>query len=492
MKAMINLKKFVSMEKVKHKNYLVVVILLASFLVRLTRFDFPSSYTFAWGDGTRDFLIANHILKFHEFPLVGPFNLLYESGVRNSPIYFYLISLPLALCNSILTLSLVNIFIQILVIVLIYLVAKKLFNSAAAMTAVLLFSFNPEVVKQADFVWQPYLMLPFALMGLYLKLKGRDLLGLSALCFATLLHSSAYPWVIVFYIYHQKNIKYYKAAATIILTALFLNGFSNFSFSLPMNVTSLSNYLTNVWVNFGELLRVFYLKNMLTLILAALFLLGLVKSKDKTKLIFLFLLFISPILMAASFNKIRLHYLILSLAILPILAAGITQYFRGRVKLLVTIALLLIFSGGFAYFREIKKPLENQKNYNDVIAAVTLDLDEVKRKDHFLDYNFFQIVSFVGPEANQGKIIPYPVLDTYLLVGLEEKLSKKLTQTSDLSPYNYIQLNSSNYLIVLCFKFAQDDQCLNYFSSEFRDYNILKKIYNIDSTSLYLARHETI
>ncbi len=469
---------------------LFLIILLVSFLVRISRFDFPASYTFAWGDGTRDFLVASHILKYHELPLNGPYNLLYDVGVHNSPIYFYIISLPLALFNNILTLSLVNIFIQLGVIILIYLIAKLKLNYTAAIAAVLLFSFNPEVIKQADFVWQPYLMLPLALLALYLKLKGRHLLGLAILCLASLIHSSAYPWVPLFFFLPKNNARYYIYGAGLILVFLLLNGFAGLHLNLPIQPNFPTDYFSNFNANVVELLKAFYLNNILAIFLAAGFLVTLKKSQDKRLLVFLFLLFIFPIILASSFNKIRLHYLILSMPVLPILAAKTTEIFKGAMKWIIVIALLIVFSGGFQYFKEAKLPLENQKGINNLTLQVVGELSKIKQSGGFSDFDFFQVVSFTRVDPNTDKIIPYPVLDSFLLVGLEEKLNKKLASVSDKSPYNHIQINKKNYLLVSCFKTTEDDPlCLNYFKTTVRDFNILKRVYNNQSISIYLAKH---
>src|SRR3990167_4879771 len=90
----------------------LLIILVTAVLVRIPRLDFPLSYIFAWGDGARDFFIANHILSFREFPLLGPFNLLYDSGIYNTPLYYYILSFFLIPFNNVLTLGVVNIFLS--------------------------------------------------------------------------------------------------------------------------------------------------------------------------------------------------------------------------------------------------------------------------------------------------------------------------------------------------------------------------------------------
>lgn len=189
------------------------IILILSFLVRLTRLDFPLSDIFWWGDGTRDFLVANHILKYGEYPLVGPYNLLYESGVRNSPLYFYALVLLLIPFNHPITLAFFNICFQIAVLVLIYFIARKIFNSSIALSAMALYSFSSGVIKQSDYIWQPYLMQPIALLSLYFLIKAYVdknydfnrsykffIASVVTFCVAVALHLSVLAWSPIFFI----------------------------------------------------------------------------------------------------------------------------------------------------------------------------------------------------------------------------------------------------------------------------------------------------
>lgn len=481
---------------------LFLIILLVSFLLRITRFDFPASYTFAWGDGTRDFLVASHVLKYHELTLVGPFNLLNDAGIHNSPIYFYILSLFLIPFNNILTLSFVNILFQLGVIVLIYKITKKIFDYPTAIIAILLFSFNPEVIKQADFIWQPYLALPFALLGLYFN-ASRPYISLSLILFATSLHNSIFPWVPLFFLrrnpFKKRNIKFYIGAFFVTLFSLIIfylplivfylkNGLPNILVSSSIYINSVSGYFSNVYSNIRQLLDAFYLTNVLALILTAGFFISLKKdSKHLKTLIFFLLLFILPIIFASFFNKIRLHYLILSVALLPIIVAKITAIFKPILRSITVLILIVIFSGNFSYFKqEAKNPLDNQRRVDQITSKVLEELNSVKNTDGFSGYDFFQVASYAVSEVT----IPYPVLDTFLLVPLEERLGKKLAQVSDQSPYNHFQENRKEYLLISCYKFVKERyDCTDNSKHHFQDYNILKMIYNDESVSVYVAKN---
>lgn len=478
------------------KRFFLLLILLAASLLRLQRFDFPASYTFAWGDGTRDFIVANHILKYGEIPLVGPYNLLNDAGIYNSPVYFYILALFLTVSNHILTLSLVGILISLVVIVLIFLLTKKLFDYHTAIITVLLFSFNPEIIKQADFVWQPYLMLPLALLSLYF-FWSRRLFSLILLCLASTIHNSSFPWLAVFFLYPKRSLKQYGRDLVIVtgLLAIFhlplilfylKNGFPNHLQNFPLYINSLVNYLVNFKLNLTQILSTFYLNNLLIIFL----LVGLVmllRKDQQTRRIILFicLLLTSSILFASFFNKFKLHYLILSLPLLAILVARVVNLFQGSARWMMATLLMIIMLGNFAYLNEFKQPLQNQKRVEMINQRLINELEEVKKSQGYSDFDFFQLTSFANSEITH----PYPVLDTFWAVPLEEKLSRQLIKVSDLSAYNHVQLNRADYLIVSCFKLAQAGQdCLKFFQRGYPDYHILKMLYDDESVSIYLAR----
>lgn len=478
---------------------LFFVLLVVTFLVRLQRFDFPLSYTFAWGDGTRDFLVANHILRYQEFVLVGPFNLFNEAGVRNSPLYFYLLSLFLLPFNNILTLSFFNILLQLGITVLIFYITKRLFDLPTALIAIVLFSFNPEVIKQADFVWQPFMMLPLALLGLLFLVNSYKLLSLAAISIAISLHNSAVCWLPPFFIYMKKTLKFYPKAFLVIFLSVFFSylpliffylksGFSKSATNISIYANSPSAYFINLGLNIDELLKAFYINKPLAILLVIGFFIILKRDwKNRKVLIFFLLLFVSPIIFASFFNKIRLHYLILSLSLLPILVSYITSIFKPFLRTLIVLILIIIFTGNSAYSKEIKNPLDNQKKVEIITSKVKEQLDVVKQAKGFSDYSFFQIESF----ALSDIILPYPVLDTFLIVALEDKLNIKLSQNSDQSPYNHVQLNKKDFLLISCFKFNKSKKdCIQFFKTKHQDINIYKMIYNDESISIYIAHHE--
>lgn len=476
--------------------------------------DFPLSSGFIWGDGTRDYLVANHILKYQEFPFLGPFNLLFDSGIYGSPLYFYILSLMLFFFNSPLTLSIINILLQLAVIVLIYQISKNLFGQPAALIASILFSFNTEVLHHSDYIWQTYLMQPVAYLALFFlsnnliqKTRFNLFLSLFLLVLAIVLHNSAFPWLPFFLLgamlmlkRDHKPPKYHLFVILTLVTStiifylpviLYKLGQSN-KISLRgsgIYVQSIWEYSSNLLSNSKELLSSLGLQfqEVPLFILVLMSLWYFFKIKDKTnqkKLTFLiFVLVLLPIIFASFFNKLRLHYLILSMGAFCIFTAKIISSFS-KFKVILSVLLFLfffkVFSANFIFLKDSKRPFVDYKLIKTLTDKIKDELTFIQKKHGFSDFSFFQVRSF----AKVKEVFYYPVLDTILLVPLENKLNQKLAILSDNSPYNHVQIGGNGYLLVACYRV----ECLGVFKKQNLQYAILNKLYGSHLISIYLAK----
>lgn len=449
----------------------LLAILLASFILRVNRLDYPLSYTFAWGDGTRDYLVASHIVRYHEFPKTGPYNLLDSSGVKSSPVYFYILALPLIIYNHPLTLAVVNLLLQMVSLVLIYLITKNQFNQKTAIISLILFSFNPEVIKFADYIWQPYLMLPLALLGVYLFIRGHPVLSMIAASLSFAIHNSALPWLAALLLlkFNLKSL----VTVTLTLSVLYLPVILSSPSLNAFPAQTLGGYLNNLNSNLDIFLEAFYVNKLFLLVLIATILL----YRYKPKTIFFIVLFCLPIAFASFFDKIRFHYLILSAPAFIVIVAYILDNVKPRILKLILFGLIFwIFSGHGQFIKDFKKPFENQTFVDEVIEKIISELP---------DQHSFQVKSY----ALDKYTFDYPVLDTILLVSLENKLKVKLAKVSDDSPFNHVQINKKDYLVLTCFKFQtpKDSDCREDFLVDFESYEIKKTIHTSEYVSVYLA-----
>src|SRR3989338_9321959 len=474
-----------------------LIILVTSVLVRIPRLDFPLSYIFAWGDGARDFFIANHILSFREFPLLGPFNLLYDSGIYNTPLYYYILSFFLIPFNNVLTLGVVNIFFQIGTILIIYLIAKKLFDKKTAILSILIFSFNPEILAQSDYIWQPHLSQTFAYLALLFAvlfhLKNRLIFLISsslALAFSFAMHNSTFPWIPIFFIFFFRHFFKIFFIFSLFLGILYIpvgvyllqSEIVRVPFSLF--IQNINQYFINFFINFEGILKAFNLDIWWLAVVSILSFVYFLKSKDfrnvKISVLLLLILFIAPLFFASFFNKFRLHYLTLSLGVFTIFISKIFTSFH-KFRLITGIMIILFLKSTTADFQFLyfKTPFENLKSIDQITMQI---LGEVRDAP-------FQIKSYAMDE----KIVEYPVLDTVFLIPLEKKLNKKLAVISDNSPYNHVQTGGKEYFVVACHEFSNLSrwkECLNVFQRSYPNYGILKNLYTGSNMAVYLTKHE--
>lgn len=490
-----------------------------SFILRLSIYHYPNIHTSRWGDGSRDYLVASYIKNYKEFPKVGPFNLLYESGIRGSPLYYYLLALMLLLNDNIHTLAFVNIFLQVITILTLYAICKIVFGNPQAIIAATLFSFTPEILRQSEYIWQPHLMQPLSYTALLILIlahfKKNIMLLFGAnvlLSFAFVIHNSALPWLPIFFLASlkliknfDKKLKFYIGLFLSFITPIVISYLPTLYYYLDSNQSirfvvgsnyfadSFQNFIANLKFNLNQILSTFGLKPIFFIII---FLgsISLFRRSYGRYLIFLSVLFLAPILLSSLFNKNQLHYLTLSFGIFSILSARfVTLPFLIPLKLpdkiirwglifIIAVVLFKAFSGEFK-FLYWKEP--ERFNWEYIPAAASAIQNEISNEP-----DSFQIVSF----AHNGVIFRYPTLDTILIVPLEKSLNVKLAKISDDDPYNLVQINSKEYLFLSCFEFLnqiKNQDCRGEFQKLYPNYSIIKPIYNQYPLLIFLTRRNT-
>lgn len=348
------------------------------------------------------------------------------------------------------------------------------------------------MIKYSDFIWQPNLMLLASLIALlfliisHQKRKIRLLqISLILISFAVVLHNSAIPWLLLFLLFSLIILK--KSSLVTYLKTFSLVPLSLIIFHSPLIFFYLQNkslLLTtelhlawNFAENLGLVLKAFYLNTSLSMIffIPALILFFL-KKITKKDLIFSMLLFF-PIIAASFLEKIRLHYLILSIPIFSILIGRVIDSLTNDKLLKTIIALVFIFilSGNLYFLKELKFPLENYKNIENMTNKISSKMQDKS----------FQVFSLIGKDT-----FYYPLLDTILLVPLEQKLERKLTEISDLNGYNHIQIGNINNILLFCIQ-LENSLCKKSFLKLKPSYSFEEIIYHDPNYSvLFLKSHQ--
>lgn len=153
----------------------LAAILLVALALRLAVSDHPIGLH--GGDGYRDYLIADHALRYGEWPVVGPNNA-FLPGLGNSPLYFYLVTLFALVWNDPAFVQLCFIAMYLASVACVFYIARILFDRAPGFIAAGIVAVAPMCVYDAaGFIWQPFAMEPFltgAVLALVVGWKARS------------------------------------------------------------------------------------------------------------------------------------------------------------------------------------------------------------------------------------------------------------------------------------------------------------------------------
>lgn len=212
-------------------NHEILFALIFGVALLLRVYAFQERHYFYNGDYNRDYLVAHHIVAYHEFPLT-----MESGGFRmNSPAYFYFLTIPLLVKDSIISLGLFNVFLQLGALALVYMLGRALFGKLVGVMAFALFAVNENIVYQSRFVWQPYVMQPFILLSIlllyqsYARRSFRFLIGsIAAFLFAATLHQSvwalapAYIFIAIMILYSQRRSLWHYAGSLAATFGIFI------------------------------------------------------------------------------------------------------------------------------------------------------------------------------------------------------------------------------------------------------------------------------
>lgn len=235
-----------------HEIFILVIFAAALFL-RLQNFNNPDYHYI--GDYNRDFLIAHHILEYHEFPLVGPNGRFGQ--ITQSPIYFYFLALPLLIKDDIIFLGLFNVFLQLAALLLVYLLGRMMFGKPVGLGALAIFATNQHIIDQSNTVWQPHIMQPFLLLSILLLFLSYTykrywvvLSSIALFMFASVMHQSVLALVpfyllTVYLILRVNQTKSWQHYAGIILYFFgsFILLYAPLLFYLLQNHTDVTSFL---------------------------------------------------------------------------------------------------------------------------------------------------------------------------------------------------------------------------------------------------------
>jgi hypothetical protein len=467
----------------------IALLLFIGFIMRITTHTYP----YGVDDSNRDYLVAHHIVAYHEYPLTGPFAAITQS--RNSPSYYYFLATFSSIKDDPIFLRVVSSVLQVVTILIVYILAKKLFDLKTALLASVLISFNYYSLVQAAFIWQPWVMQPFINLSYLLLLLSYQkrkysylLVSIFFFIFSGSLHTSVFALFPIFLIILFIILKNQKATPRHFLGAITTLIISFLVFYLPVIFASLNNstilpslqahmvsintpgqmffqFFKNITYftvgSFSNVVVITPLSNLFALSICVLLAIYFWMEKQKKERL-CSLLLLAPILLimicfALVYVRIfksnyGIHYYtpVYGLFIILLARAFVFIFTKtNRLKItgifLISFYLAFFFSFIFQKFY-LGKPTYSLRHLNDpAINAVKTDILSLKNNNNYKDYGFFYI------DSEKGDVFGWKYNSTIWAV-LERELGTRLVRLDDYNREGFKQLNGSNskYIFLIC------------------------------------------
>lgn len=366
------------------------ILLLIGLYLRLSNLHYPINNP----EASRDYLVANHIITHHEYPLMGPWNGVF-GPIKNSPLYYYILAGFLLVKNNIMFLGIMNVFLQLATGGIIYVLARKMFNGVTGLLAAGFFLFSRLNLVQSSEMWQPYLMQPFVnasfLLMFFSHAREKPFLLLAAVFtffFAAAIHNSVFSLAPIFLTLafliaraQPDPIRTYRNTAMISCISL-LVWWTPVAFSLAhtktwstilqsstgVSVTHLSHVAHNIMNNIGLIFfHIRYGEGLapyaaIGFVVTATFLFAgycLRESRAKSiSLLVLIFMMLQTIVLASFIDKpLQPHYFTPLFGIFFVIIAEQIRWFSSRnfpcasIGIATVFFLLYNFSGGFNFIR---------------------------------------------------------------------------------------------------------------------------------------------
>lgn len=203
----------------KRTHFILILLLFTSVFLRTQHL--PSMWD---GDIARDYLVAYHINKYQEYPLVGHA----ASGINfyYPPYYYYFLSVLMRFSTNYFYLLLLFSLLNALSVLTVYGIGKLWFSTKVGLIAALLLMFSTPMTFMGRSSWSAHIIVPpflfsFWLFSAFLKDHKQKILiiSLSILFLISFIHYSMTPYIFLFLslAVATKNVSLQNAIRTAIL-----------------------------------------------------------------------------------------------------------------------------------------------------------------------------------------------------------------------------------------------------------------------------------
>ncbi len=473
----------------------IYIILALAFFLRIVKFDYP----LLSDEPNRDYLVTRHILKYGEFIHYGPNNGTLPS-LGNSPIYNYILALPLLIFDDLMFLTAINLILQVVLIYLIYLMTRKLINERVGIIASTLLAFGQIFIFQSEQIWQPNLMMFFLTLSSYLiflsfekKRYGYVIYASVVFAAAISIHMSAlgllpsFIWSI-FLIRNRLKITNIKVLGVILTFLLSL-----IIFYLPI-FKNLGNLELNSRVSFQNIIASLFqrlntvFESLKTPVFIGIFILFIGMIKRYYFLTLSMVTFLSTTL-ALDSNFLPQHFYPVYILFVVLFAQLIGEI---KSKILIGgIIMVFIYTNTVGLLKNTNLfKFDKLEAKNLIIDTLSTEIENIKEEREFENVNFFQFKIYDSPEVTFFTNNPQ-TSDAFLWTHLEKQFQEKLvTLTNSNNEVGYTRNNQSDVIFIFCRFYdgyqKEQEHCISKFVSENKGYEVEEEaILNTYNQSVY-------
>lgn len=490
----------------------VALVVLMACLALLWFYHLKDKYMAGTADVARDYLVARHIVKYKEYPTIGPWNSVYAS-LRNSPVYYYVLSFFVSIRDDMMFLGLVNVVLQLAVVFFVYMIANELFGPPTAIIGASLYGLSTHAQELATFMWQPQVMLPFLSAGYWFVSRGYNkncppciLAGSALLGFSVVLHFSAVTIlplalpIIWLGVYGNNRAVFWRAASYGVMFGIIVGFYraefvrlvaqhrSLFAFQEPVYAPA-GSVLRNFVVNFGSFLNEMVFgfargpswrsvaASAIVILITVVYFLGTKNRKARIRLLWLAIFLLQPIVFSSVLAvRVYNHYFSPSYALMVIFIAealrgAVVQFGSGALYAVVTVV-ILVFSGFFSYVRWPRAD-NNFVAVQRAAKSIVQSTESADNRGAGLRYDNYVIHFY---QKTRGKVPS----EAILWAQVEALTGKKLVTAVDYDN-NFATDNSDQFVFLVCDGYGKndngDEECIGEFKHDSPNYRLVKQVF---------------
>ncbi len=528
------------MKRLKIQDILVVLLLLLSIVIRANRLDI----VFDPEDTHLDYLAGHQLVRYGEIPLSGSGN----PVLIDSPLYYYIVSVFVALYDNLLFLSIANfVIIQPLFFIILYGLAATLFNRWAGVIAVTLAVTSFEYVAMGGYFFQTNVMQVFANASfLFLALAARkkqrkfQYVSVAMMAIAMAIHHSTLSLLPLFTVILALTIPHESRVNGLIRLGIFW-ALLLIVFHIPIlllfaiepsvpvrilgtissgHVVSIAEFIQKFFLNLMQFFYAFSLRwsegivqwnSLFGVVLAGSLYryMRYASQKDRYSVGFI-ALFILQLVIFASFLRVGVwNFTFTSLAGLYIIgvSAAIHHWWTGlwyhkAIGVGALFVCLYVFSNAFVFLKPPSEPRLNRwKITKQSTKAIGDAVQEIALLEKYQDFSFFQIQRvhhrpeggfFVDVYSQSGIQI---IDDLLYWPALQTSLGGRFVRMERDGSFPTI-LNGDTYVFVICDStrapFVGSEDCLKRYIADRPGYRFIRHIYAKDPITIELVRRDDI